>query len=382
MGGPIHKPEQAVPEIQENIHKYTYVRAHGTALQPGLDQEGLKNCVNWITDMHKQIILSFEKILHSIWFVKEVFELILGTVFYVFEAFVRFFIPHPRKDVEGEIALVTGAANGIGKLIAKELGQHGATLVLWDINSEALDRTAKELLQALDVRVYAYTCDCSRRSEVYRVAELVKKEVGDVTILVNNAGVVTGKYTFTEAPDNLVDRTLRVNVAAHFWTYKAFLPVMIQRNHGHLVCVASHGGLFAMNGLADYCASKSAAVGFAESIALELLVLRKEGVKTTIVCPYLINTTMFAGCQTKRTSFLPILDWRDTAKKIVDAILREQMYLLLPSSLNFMMALKSLMPAKLGIIFVNFFGGMDLMDHFRGVPTYYQLQKASTATKR
>lgn len=123
--------------------------------------------------MHKQVILSFEKILLNLWFVKEVFELVIGTVFYLFEAFVRLFIPHPRKDVEGEIALVTGAANGIGKLIAKELGQRGATLVLWDINSEALDRTAKELQQELDVRVYAYTCDCSRRSEVYQVAELV-----------------------------------------------------------------------------------------------------------------------------------------------------------------------------------------------------------------
>ncbi|XP_056125357.1 epidermal retinol dehydrogenase 2 [Rhinichthys klamathensis goyatoka] len=318
--------------------------------------------------MHNQVFQSFERIIQNLWFIKDIFELILGAVFYFFEAFVRVFIPHSKKDVEGEIVLVTGAANGIGKLIAKELGHYGATLVLWDIDSEALDKTAKELKQVLDVRVYAYTCDCSRRSEVYKAAELVKREVGDVSILVNNAGMVTGKYTFVEAPDSLVDRTLRVNVAAHFWTYKAFLPAMLERNHGHLVCVASHGGLFAMNGLADYCASKSAAVSFAESIALELLVLKKEGIKTTIVCPYLINTQMFWGCQTKRPSFLPVLDQRHAAKQIVDAILREKMYLLLPSSLYFLMALKSLMPAKLGIIFVNFFGGMDLMDHFRGVP--------------
>ncbi|KAI1897567.1 hypothetical protein AGOR_G00084590 [Albula goreensis] len=180
------------------------------------------------------------------------------------------------------------------------MGRLGATLILWDVNWEALEKTAKELRSALDVRVYAYACDCSRRTEVYKVADMVKREVGDVSILVNNAGVVTGKYSFTEAPDNLVDRTLRVNAAAHFWTYKAFLPAMVSRNHGHLVCVACHGGLVAMNGLADYCASKFAAVGFAESIALELLVLKKEGVKTTIVCPYLINTTMFGGCQTKQ----------------------------------------------------------------------------------
>ena len=60
-----------------------------------------------------------------------------------------------------------------GKQIAKELGRLGATLVLWDVNWEALDKTAKELRQSLDVRVYAYACDCSRRMEVYRVAEVV-----------------------------------------------------------------------------------------------------------------------------------------------------------------------------------------------------------------
>ncbi|KAJ8355795.1 hypothetical protein SKAU_G00185890 [Synaphobranchus kaupii] len=318
--------------------------------------------------MHNQVIQCFEKLLLNLWFLKEFVDLIIGAVFYFFEAFIRLLVQSPRKDVEGEIVLVTGAAHGIGKRIAVEMGRLGATLVLWDVNWEALEKTARELRSTLDVRVYAYACDCSRRTEVYKAADLVKREVGDVSILVNNAGVVTGKYFFTEAPDNLVDRTLRVNVGAHFWTYKAFLPAMVSRNHGHLVCVACHGGLLAMNGLADYCASKFAAVGFAESIALELLVLKREGVKTTIVCPYLINTTMFGGCQTKWPSFLPIIDQKDAAKRIVDAILREKMYLLLPCSLYFLVALKSFMPAKLGIIFVNFFGGLDLMDQFRGTP--------------
>ncbi|XP_018592473.1 epidermal retinol dehydrogenase 2 [Scleropages formosus] len=318
--------------------------------------------------MHGQLMQRFERMQLNLHMVKDFLELIVGVGFYLFEAFVRLLVQPAWKDVEGEIVLVTGAAQGLGKLIAEELGHLGATLVLWDVNREALEKTAKELRSTLDVRVYAYACDCSRRTEVYRTAELVKREVGDVSILVNNAGVVTGKYTFTEAPDNLVDRTLRVNIAAHFWTYKAFLPDMISRNHGHLVCIACHGGLFAMNGLADYCASKFAAIGFAESIALELRVLQKEGIKTTIVCPYLINTTMFQGCQTKWPSFLPVMDKKAAAKRIVDAILREKMYLLLPSSLYLLMALKSFMPTRLGILFINFFGGLDLMNQFRGVP--------------
>lgn len=124
--------------------------------------------------MHNQIIQCFEGFLLNLCCLKDFFELVIGAIFYFFESFVRLFVQPPPKDVEGEIALVTGAAQGIGKLIAKELGRHGATLVLWDVNWEALDRTARELRRILDVRVYAYACDCSRRTEVYKVAELVK----------------------------------------------------------------------------------------------------------------------------------------------------------------------------------------------------------------
>ncbi|XP_042634272.1 short-chain dehydrogenase/reductase family 16C member 6-like [Cyprinus carpio] len=174
---------------------------------PVSNEEGINSChANQARDIHNQVIQSSERVLHSLWFIKDIFELILGGLFYFFEnAFFRLFIPYCKKYVEGEIVLVTGAANGIEKLIAKELGHHRATLVLWDINSG--------------------TGQDSQRIKIH----------------------------FLEAPANLVDRILRVNVAAHFWTYKAFLPALLQRNHGHLVCVACHGGLFAMNGLAVSC---------------------------------------------------------------------------------------------------------------------------------
>jgi short-subunit dehydrogenase len=78
-------------------------------------------------------------------------------------------------------------------------------------------------------------------------------------------------------------------------TAKAFLPDMMSRNHGHLVTIASAAGLFGVNGLADYCASKFGAVGFDESIREELFNLGKDGVHTTVVCPSFINTGMFDG---------------------------------------------------------------------------------------
>ena len=124
--------------------------------------------------MHNRVIQCLEGFLLNLCCLKDFFELIFGAIFYFFESFVRLFVKPLPKDVEGEIVLVTGAAQGIGKFIAKEFGRHGATLVLWDVNWEVLDQTARELRRILDVRVYAYACDCSRRTEVYKVAEQVK----------------------------------------------------------------------------------------------------------------------------------------------------------------------------------------------------------------
>jgi short-subunit dehydrogenase len=82
-------------------------------------------------------------------------------------------------------------------------------------------------------------------------------------------------------------------------TVKAFLPAMLARNSGHVVTVASSAGHFAVTGLTDYCASKFAAVGFDESLRTELWADKKTGIKTTVVCPYLVDTGMFDGCSSK-----------------------------------------------------------------------------------
>ncbi|KAK3534007.1 hypothetical protein QTP86_000514 [Hemibagrus guttatus] len=215
------------------------------------------------------------------------------------------------------------------------------TLVLWDINLDGVKETARAVKEKGARSVHCYQVDCSDRGKVYQLAEQVKQEVGDVTILINNAGIVTGKK-FMDSADSLVEKTLQVNTMAHFWTYKAFLPAMVEKNHGHLVCIASSAGLIGINGLADYCASKFAAVGFAESVALELIATGKDGIKTTIVCPYFINTGMFDGCSTKWPRMLPILEPEYVAKKIVNAILMDQTYLLMPRTMYMLMFLKRL----------------------------------------
>ncbi|XP_078253534.1 epidermal retinol dehydrogenase 2 [Rhinoraja longicauda] len=290
---------------------------------------------------------------------------LLLWVYYSLEALVMLVVPARRKDVSGEIVLVTGAGSGIGRLVALRFARLGTALVLWDISAEGNKETERLARDLGASRVHAYLCDCSKRESVYEVADKVKREVGDVSILINNAGIVTGKK-FLDSPDDLLEKSMAVNVVAHFWTYKAFLPAMIARNHGHLVSIASLAGFFPVNGLADYCASKFAAIGFAESIALELLVSGKNGIKTTIVCPYFINTGMFDGCSSKWPNLIPILDPNYAARRITDAILREQAYLLMPRSLCFMLAIKNLLPVKVGLVFGKYLGIFETMDDFKG----------------
>ncbi|XP_070337331.1 epidermal retinol dehydrogenase 2 isoform X2 [Equus asinus] len=169
----------------------------------------------------------------------------------------------------------------------------------------------------------------------------VKREVGDISILINNAGIVTGK-NFLDCPDELIEKSFDVNFKAHLWTYKAFLPAMIANDHGHLVCISSSAGLTGVNGLADYCASKFAAFGFAEAVFAETVAQKQMGIKTTIVCPLLINTGMFEGCTTKFPSLLPVLEPEYAVRKIVDAILQEKVYLYIPRVLYFLVFLKRL----------------------------------------
>jgi len=157
-----------------------------------------------------------------------------------------------------------------------------------------------------------------------------------------------------------------VNVNAHFWTVKSFLPDMMKENSGHLVTIASAAGLFGVNALADYCASKFAAIGFSESLRLELRKERKRGVHTTLVCPYYINTGMFAGVKTKYPLILPILEPDYVVDKIFNAILTDTEFLALPNILNWLVTLRTIMPNWMTDYFSEILGISTSLDEFKG----------------
>lgn len=135
------------------------------------------------------------------------------------------------------------------------------------------------------------------------MARETEERIGPVDILVNNAGVVPGS-PFFDTPDEKILKTMQVNVHANFWTVKAFLPGMIARGRGHLVTISSAAGIIGVMGLADYSAGKFAVFGFHEALRMELRRL-KSAVATTVVCPFFIDTGMFAGVRTRFLRLLP-----------------------------------------------------------------------------
>lgn len=145
------------------------------------------------------------------------------ALWYIIKAIVLFFVPAclRYKDISNDIVLVTGGASGIGRLMAIKFAKRGAKVIIWDLNQAGLEETAKmiEELRSKKENVgkcHYYQVDISKRANIYAAAERIKQEIGDVTIVVNNAGIVTGKR-FLECSDEQIIRTFDVNTLAHFW---------------------------------------------------------------------------------------------------------------------------------------------------------------------
>ncbi|EZA56272.1 hypothetical protein DMN91_009692 [Ooceraea biroi] len=250
----------------------------------------------------------------------DVLLLILKILYYIFESVYKFFVPTKEKSVAGEIVLITGTGHGIGKELAIRYASLGATVVCWDLNQETNEETVNEIKKMGTVAVHAYQCDVSKREQVLSVAERVKKEVGDITILVNNAGIMP-THAFLDHTTDEIRQIFDVNVLAHFWLLQAFLPSMIEKNHGHIVALSSLAGIGGLPNLVPYCASKFAVRGLMEAMSEELRTSSKGKslIKFTTIYPYMVDTGL---CQKPKIRFpnaMPLVKPGQAASEIISA---------------------------------------------------------------
>jgi all-trans-retinol dehydrogenase (NAD+) len=262
-------------------------------------------------------------------------------------------------EFAGKNVLVTGGARGLGRLIAERALDRGAQVIIWDMNQELLDQTVSEL----GPRAFGYHVDITEKERVYAMADRVHEEIGVVDILINNAGIVTGE-SFLDLPDEMIEKTFEVNALSLFWMTRAFLPQMIQNGGGHVTTIASVAGLVGVEKLADYCASKFAAVGFDESLRVAMK-SDKTGVNTTVICPYFIDTGMFDGVKSRFPLLLPILKEEDVADKTVAAIEKNRNKVVLPPIIRLVPLLRML-PTPVFDAIMGLFGVNSSMETFDG----------------
>ncbi len=235
-------------------------------------------------------------------------------------------------QLAGANVVVTGGGSGIGRLMAAAMVERGSRVAIWDLDPTAAAEAAEELTRRGPGRADPYTCDVTDRDAVFDAAERTAAGTGPVDVLVNNAGVVSGRW-LTELTEAQVRRTFEVNTLALYWTTQAMLPGMMERRRGHVVTIASASSLVGVAKLSDYAASKWAAMGFDESLRVEL---RRRGspVRTTVVCPFYIDTGMFRGVKSRFPKLLPILEPGYVAERVVRAVEADRPRLYLPPTVG------------------------------------------------
>jgi all-trans-retinol dehydrogenase (NAD+) len=267
------------------------------------------------------------------------------------------------SEIAGKNVVITGGARGMGRLMAVKMARLGGRVVVYDVAIEALEAVVDEITAA-GGEAYAYVCDVSDRREVYRIAGEVKARVGPVDIVVNNAGIISGRRLL-EIPDERIEAVFGVNILALYWVTKAFLPEMIERNSGHIVTMASAAGLLGVDRQTDYSASKHATIGFTESLRAELKRAGRTGIKTTIVEPFYVDTGMVKGVKSRFPRLLPILKQEEVAVKVVQAVVQNQQEVMIPSMLKLVPVFRVL-PVSLFDRLAGFLGVHESMDCFVG----------------
>ena len=275
------------------------------------------------------------------------------------------------QSVKGANLLVTGAAMGLGKLFATNAVAEGAAaVVLWDYNEAALKDTAAELEARCatvhyDTVIHYDTVDVTSRTAVAEAAQRVRHDVGDIHVVFNNAGIVRGNGYFWENDPRDFESTMEVNSLGLMRVAREFLPAMISSGRQcRLVNIASSAGLNAIPRMAAYAASKWAAVGFSDSVRLELEQAGYHQVKVTTVCPTYIDTGMFDGA--RGILFTPMLKQSDVVQATWAAMLEGRPFVVMPWTSKMNKVLTGVLPVRLRDLYLRRVGVYNSMDEFTG----------------
>lgn len=190
-------------------------------------------------------------------------------------------------EFQNKIAMVTGAAVGIGKAVALTLASEGADLILLDVNLAPLQAVAEEI-RAMGRKALVYECDVSQEERVYAVTQEALATFGKIDILINNAALWRDQISFAEASTDLWRRYLDINVMGVVYCTKAVLDSMLAQQYGRIVNVASVAGVYGNGKMAHYSATKGAVIAMTKALAKEVA---EQGIRINCVSPGTVTSS-------------------------------------------------------------------------------------------
>jgi 3-oxoacyl-[acyl-carrier protein] reductase len=194
------------------------------------------------------------------------------------------------KLLEGKVAIVTGAARGIGKAIAVKYAQEGASIAFTDLAIDENARNTEAEIAALGVKVKAYASNAANFDDTHNVVNEIAKDFGRIDILVNNAGI-TRDGLMIRMNEQQWDMVINVNLKSAFNFIHAVSPIMMKQRSGSIINMSSVVGISGNAGQTNYSASKAGMIGLAKSIAKEL---GSRGIRANAIAPGFIITEMTA----------------------------------------------------------------------------------------
>ena len=244
-------------------------------------------------------------------------------------------------DFKNKVVLITGASSGIGKQTAIEFAKLGSNIILVARRKNKLEQVENELKQ-FNVTTLVCACDVSKKDQVEKMSKIVFEEFNSIDILVNNAGfAIYGSVHDLSIND--IESQMETNYFGMVYCTKNFLPSMLNKKSGHIVNVASVAASFGLPGIASYCASKFAMLGFSEGLKHEL---SGTGVGITVVSPIMVKTDFFDHPSfEKMPKYSPTsLNSKTVAKAIVKASNSSRLEMITPSIIRIAVWLKHTFP--------------------------------------